>query len=88
VLGLRALRLDEDALAGAFLGGLDNEVHLPIGDLGEALGAFRVTFGCGKDLLAFANVGETVVEQDEDIGRDLLAEAVSGAEVLIDPNFH
>ena len=82
------LRFDEDALAGAFLGGFHNEVHLSVGDLGKAFGAFRIALGRGEDLVAFANVGETIVEQDKYIGGDFFAEAVSRAKVLVDPDFH
>ena len=45
--GLRALLgLDEDALSGAFLGGLDHGVEHAVGESGETLGAARV----GEDL--------------------------------------
>ena len=54
------------------------------GHVGEALGAARV----GEDLVAFLDVGEAVVEQGEDVGRDLLAEPVAGAEILVDPDLH
>ena len=57
---------------------------MPVGDVGETLGAARVA----EDLVAFLDVGEAVVEQREDVGRDLLAEAVAGAEVLVDPDLH
>ena len=57
---------------------------MPSGHVGEALGATRVA----EDLVAFLDVGETVVEQREHGGRDLLAEAVTGAEILVDPDLH
>ena len=57
---------------------------MPSGKLGQTLGAARV----GEDLVAFLDVGEAVVEQGEDGGRDLLAEAVAGAQILVDPDLH
>ena len=57
---------------------------MPSGNVGQTLGAARV----GEDLVAFLDVGETVVEQGEHGGRDLLAEAVAGAEILVDPDLH
>ncbi len=82
------LRLDEDALAGALLGRLDGDVVLAVGNDGETCRALGVTLRRGEDLGAFAYVGEAVVQHDEDIGGDLFAEAVTRAEVLIDPNLH
>ena len=83
-VGVRLVGLDEDALAGALLGGLDDGVEHVVGEAGETLGAARV----GEDLVAFLDVGEAVVEQGEDGGGDLLAEAVAGAEILVDPDLH
>ena len=40
------------------------------------------------DLVAFFDVGEAVVEQGEDGRRDLLAQAVAGAQILVDPDLH
>ena len=57
---------------------------LPGGDVGQALGAARV----GEDLAAFLHVGQAVVEEGEDVGGDLFAEAVAGAEILVDPDLH
>ena len=47
-------------------------------------GAARLVLHVG----ALLDVGEAVVEQGEDRGRDLLAEAVSRAEILVDPDLH
>ena len=57
---------------------------MPSGNVRETLGAARV----GEDLVAFFDVGQTVVEQGEHGGRDLLAQAVTGAEILVDPDLH
>ena len=80
----RLLGFDEDALAGALLGGFDHGVEHAVGDVGQTLGAT----GVGEHLVAFFHVGEAVVEQREDGGRDLLAQAVAGAEILVDPDLH
>ncbi len=58
------------------------------GKLGHALGTLRVALRRGVDLVAFLDVGEAVVEQGEHVGSDLLAEAVAGAEILVDPDLH
>src|SRR5699024_10361401 len=76
--------LDEDAHAGAFLGGLDDRLLLAGGHGRETLGTARV----GVGLVAILDVGEAVVEHHEDVGGDLLAETVAGAEILIDPDLH
>src|SRR5262245_53208819 len=81
---VRLVDLDEDALAGALLGRLDDRFLHATGNVGEALGPARVL----EDLVAFLHVGETVVEQREHVGSDLFAEAVAGAEVLVDPDLH
>jgi hypothetical protein len=75
---------DEDALARALLGGFDDYFFLPSRDSGHAFGASRVI----EDLVALLDVSETVVQQDEHVGGDLLAEPISGAKVLVDPYLH
>src|SRR4029078_2000464 len=59
--GRGLLGLDEDALAGALLGGLDRGLEHVLGDVGQALGTARLA----EDLVAFLHVGEAVVEQRE-----------------------
>jgi len=76
--------LDEDALARALFGGLDDRLFLPGGHVREPFGPTRFV----EDLGAFLDVGEPVVEQGEHVGRDLLTEAVAGAQVLVDPDLH
>lgn len=80
--------LDEDALAGALLGALDDRIESAVGEAGHALGTLGVALCSGVDLVAFLHVGEAVVEQREHVGCDLLAQAVTGAEILIDPDLH
>src|SRR3546814_11337022 len=59
------LDLDEDALAGALLGGLDGGLFLTGRHGGDALGAA----GIGQDLVAVLDVGEAVVEEGENCRR-------------------
>ncbi len=47
-------------------------------------GAARLVLDVGT----FLHVGQPVVEQGEHRGRDLLAETVAGAEILVDPDLH
>ena len=83
-----ALGLDEDALAGALFGRLNDSIHLVVWEAREALSTLSVPFRCGEDLLALAHIGESVIEEDEDIGCNLFANSISGAEILIDPDLH
>jgi hypothetical protein len=48
----------------------------------------RVALGFGEDLAAFDDIGQAVVEQCEHVGCDLLAQAVAGAQILVDPDLH
>src|SRR3954465_5256559 len=80
----RLLDLDEDALAGALLGRLDGRILHTARDVGQALGPTRA----GEDLCTLLHVGQPIVEQGEDGGRDLFTESVAGAEILIDPDLH
>src|SRR3546814_2745946 len=66
------------------LGGLDGGLFLTGRHGGDALGAA----GIGQDLVAVLDVGEAVVEEGENCRRDLLAQAVTGAEILVDPDLH
>src|SRR5581483_5560032 len=81
---MRSVDLDEDALTGALFGRFDDCFFHARGHVGETLGAA----GIAEDLAALLDVREAVVEQREDVGRDLFAEAVAGAEVLVDPDLH
>src|SRR5258705_8011175 len=79
-----SVRLDEDALPGALLGRLDDGVEMAVGDVGQAIGAP----GGVEDLRPFLHVRQAVVEQGEHVGRDLLADPVPRAEILVDPHLH
>jgi hypothetical protein len=76
--------LDEDALAGALFGGLDDRLLLACRHVGETLGAA----GVGEHLAALLHVGEPVVEEGEHVRCDLFTETVARAEILIDPDLH
>jgi hypothetical protein len=54
------------------------------GHVGETGRAARV----GEHLVALLDVRQAVIEQREDVGSDLLAESVAGAEILVDPDLH
>jgi hypothetical protein len=84
----RASGFDVDALAGAFLGGLNNRVELAVGELRHAVGTLWVALGLCEDLVTLFDVGQTIVEQGEHVGCDFLAQSVSSAEILIDPDLH
>ncbi len=60
----------------------------PPGTLGDTIGALGVSLGVGVDGGAIPDVGQTVVEQDENVWGDLLAQTVACAEILIDPHLH
>ena len=79
-----SVALDEDALAGALLGGFDDRV-LEVPGNGRHTGGAA---GLVLDVVAILDIGETVVEEGEHGGRDLLAQAVACAEVLVDPHLH
>src|SRR5438309_11684633 len=83
-----SLDLDEDALPWALFRRLDDGLFLAGGDHGETFGTLRVALRRRVDLVALFHVGEAVVEEGEDVGGDLLAEAVTGAESLVDPHLH
>jgi hypothetical protein len=82
------LRLDIDALSRAFFRRLDNEVHLVICEARETLLTFVVSLGSCVDRLTFTNIGESVVEEHENIRGNLFAESVARTEILIDPDLH
>src|SRR5262249_21944059 len=82
--GPGALLLDKDALPGALLGGLACRVLHALGDHGQAL----VPAGVVEDLVTLFDVREAVVEQGEHGRRNLFAEPVACAEILIDPDLH
>ena len=76
--------LDEDAFAGALLGGLDYSIFQFAGHRGHTGGTTRLVLYVG----AVLDIGQSVVEQREYRRRDLLAKTVSRAEILVDPDLH
>ena len=82
--------LQEDALAGALLGGFDRGVDVGLrngrrafGHLVDGVGARPVEDVRPAGLL---DVGEPVVVHGEDAGLELHADPVAGAQILVDPN--
>jgi hypothetical protein len=76
--------LDEDALAGASLGGVDRGLDVAAGDGGQGTGAAGVVER-GPGL---GDVSDAVLELGEDVGTVVDAQPVAGAEVLVDPDTH
>lgn len=76
--------LDEDALTRTGLGGVDGTLHVADGDRGQRPG----TTGIVERRTTLTNVGDPVLQLDEDIGTVVDAEPVAGAEVLVDPDAH
>jgi hypothetical protein len=78
------VELDEDALAGAGLGGVDRRLDMTNGDPRERTGAAGIVErGAG-----LADVGDPVLELGEDVGAVVDAQPVARAEVLVDPDTH
>ena len=87
--------LDHDALAGALLGRLECVFDQMVGNPGEAAGALgavsRALFAVKQDGFSevfglFFDDPEAVAALGEDIRSDLLADAIAGTQILIDPN--
>src|SRR5262245_33763034 len=84
---------DEDALARALLGGLDHLGHQAVADrrrAGRADEGRGAATGRAADARPglLLDVGQAVVVQTEDRTGDLHADAVAGAQVLVDPDGH
>ena len=80
----RLALLDEDALPGALLGRFGDSLLEVLGHKRHALGTARFV----SNLVALLHVGETVVEQRKDGRTDLLAQSITGTQILIDPHLH
>jgi hypothetical protein len=78
------LDLDEDALAGTGLGGVDRGLDVASGNGGERTGAAGVVEGQPT----LGDVGDPVFELGEDVGAMVDAQPVARAEVLVDPDAH
>ncbi len=78
------LELDEDALAGTGLGGVDRVLDVAAGNGSERTGPTGVVEGQA----ALGDVGDPVLELGEDVGAMVDAQPVARAEVLIDPDTH
>lgn len=83
-LGERHVDLDEDALTGTLLGGVDHVDDVPRRDVGQAAGASRIV----QRMTGLGHVGDAVFQLHEHVGAVIEAETVAGAQVLIDPDAH
>ena len=80
----RGVELDEDALTWTHLGGVDHTLHMTARYGSEASG----TSGIVQRSPGLRDVGDAVLELDEDVVAVVDADPVAGAEVLIDPDAH
>ncbi len=80
----RRVDLDEDALSGAALGSVDGVLHASNGDTGQGSGSAGIVEGTGP----LVHVGDAVLELHEHVGAVIDAQAIPGAEVLVDPDAH
>jgi hypothetical protein len=77
------LFLNENALAGALILRIADRVLEARGDRRKAC----ATAGIANDIALF-DVGQAVIPQREHRGTEVFAQAVAGAELLVDPNLH
>jgi hypothetical protein len=78
------LELDEDALAGTGLGGMDRSLDVASGNGRERTGATGVVEGRS----GLGDVGDPVLELGEDVGAMVDTQPVARTEVLVDPDAH
>ena len=81
---MTAVDLDEDALAGARVGGIDDGADVALGHPRQAAGTARIV----ERVAVLGHIGDAVLELHEHVGAMVEAEPVTGAQVLIDPNPH
>ena len=78
------LDLDEDAFTRAQLGGVDHIADVTVRDPRQAPGSAGIV----EDDAVLGDVRDAVLELHEHVGTMVDAEAVAGAEVLVDPDTH
>ena len=83
-LGHGDIDFDEDALARAGLGSMHNGGDVAMADPCKAAGAAGVV----EWLTILCDVGNPIFELNEDVRAVIDADAITGTEVLIDPNSH
>lgn len=83
-IGEGRIDLDENALTGARLGGVNDIVDVPRADVSEAPGATRIVQGS----TALGHIGDPVLELHENVGTVVDADSIARTEVLIDPDAH
>jgi oligopeptidase B len=76
--------LDEDALAGACQGRVDDRLLVARIDVGQAAGTARIV----EHHVHLGDVGDPVLQLDEHIGAMVEAQPVARAQVLVDPHPH
>ncbi len=79
---------DEDALAGALFGGLNDDIELAVGEVGHTVAALRVPLRRSEHFGAFLHVRQAVIKQHKNSRRDFHTDAVTGTKILINPDFH
>ena len=83
-LGGGGVDLDEDALARAHLGGVDHGPDMPVRHQGQAAGSSRVV----ARATGLGDVGDAILELDENVVAVIDTDAVAGTEVLVYPHSH
>jgi hypothetical protein len=83
--GLRVVVLHEDAFAWAVHSGVDHRLGEPIRDGDDAGATTRVV---ARDTGRVAHVGQAVLQKHEALRAVVGAQAVAGAEILVDPHPH
>ena len=78
------LDVDEDALAGAGQGGVDDGLLVACGDFGQALTAARIV----EHVPALDYVGDPILQLGKDVGAMVNTKPVARAQVLVDPYPH
>jgi oligopeptidase B len=78
------LDVDEDALAGAGQGGMNDSLLIASGNLGKALTATRII----EHVAPFDDVGDPIFQLGEDVGTMVDTQSVARAQVLIYPYPH
>jgi oligopeptidase B len=82
--GADVLDVDEDALARAGQGGVDDGLLVASGDSGQAATATRIV----EHVVGLGHVGDPILQLHEYVGAVVDTESVTSTQVLIDPHPH
>ena len=74
--------------ANSILGGFNYSVNQLVVEVCKTFCAFGVAFGFSENFVAFAHIGESVIEKCENVWCNFFSESIASAEVLIDPYLH